>query len=321
MTPPTALAPPIAREPTVEHRETFACFGSTCTVIVADTPHRSDAADAVALAQRKLLGWHRQFSRFDPDSELSALAEDPGETVAVSPMMRRVVASSVAAAAASGGLVDPTLVDEIEEAGYRRHFEGTGIDVETLLELAPPRRAAGPSRRAAWRRVGVHSGQSTVTRPQGVRLDPGGIAKGVFADELAAMLAGYEAFVVDCGGDMRLGGRGRLVRPVHVASPFDGSTLYTFELAAGAVATSGISARSWLDPNGQPAHHILDPATGEPAFTGVVQVTALAPTAAEAEMRGKAAILSGPLRAHRWLEHGGLVVLDSGDTITLDLHR
>jgi thiamine biosynthesis lipoprotein len=167
--------------------------------------------------------------------------------------------------------------------------------------------------------VSVDAGQGTVTRPPAVRLDSGGIAKGVFADELGAILGGYDAFVVDCGGDMRLGGRGRIRRPVHVASPFDGSTLHTFELAAGAVATSGIGRRSWLGPGGRPAHHLLDPATGEPAFTGVVQVTALAPTAAEAEMRSKAALLSGPLEADRWLSHGGVVVLDGGQPIVLEL--
>ena len=55
---------------------------------------------------------------------------------------------------------------------------------------------------------------------------------------------------------------------------------------------AGSAARSWLDARGRPAHHLLDPATGRPAFTGVVQATALAPTALEAEWRAKAAVLS-----------------------------
>ena len=68
--------------------------------------------------------------------------------------------------------------------------------------------------------------------------------------------------------------------------------------------------RSWLDARGRPAHHLLDPATGRPAFTGVVQATALAPTALEAEIRAKAAVLSGPDDAAGWLPHGGAVVLE-----------
>jgi thiamine biosynthesis lipoprotein len=83
-----------------------------------------------------------------------------------------------------------------------------------------------------------------------------------------------------------------------------------FEIFEGAAATSGIGKRSWLDADGRPAHHLLDPATGRPAFTGVVQATALAPTAVEAEWRAKAALLSAD---SSWLAtHGGLVVFDDG---------
>ena len=57
---------------------------------------------------------------------------------------------------------------------------------------------------------------------------------------------------------------------------------------------------------------VLDPSTGHPAFTGVVQVTALAPTALSAEVQAKAAQLTGPDGARRWLAHGGVVVFDDG---------
>ena len=83
-----------------------------------------------------------------------------------------------------------------------------------------------------------------------------------------------------------------------------------FEIFEGAAATSGIGKRSWLDAQGRPAHHLLDPSTGKPAFTGVVQATALAPTAVEAEWRAKAALLSADAS---WLNtHGGVVVFDDG---------
>jgi thiamine biosynthesis lipoprotein len=55
---------------------------------------------------------------------------------------------------------------------------------------------------------------------------------------------------------------------------------------------------------------VLDPATGQPAYTGVVQVTALAPTALEGEALAKAALLSGPEGAAAWLPHGGVIVFD-----------
>src|SRR3954465_2930142 len=61
-----------------------------------------------------------------------------------------------------------------------------------------------------------------------------------------------------------------------------------------------------------PPHHLPDPSTGRPAYTGVVQATALAPTALEAELRAKCAVLSGPGTAADCLAHGGLIVFDDG---------
>jgi len=301
----------------VEQQDAFACFGSRCTVIVADA-RVADAADAVGQAELRLLEWHEQFSRFQADSELMRLNRAPEETVSVSPMMRRVVEAAVRAAATTGGLVDQTLLTEIERAGYDSHFEGDGMPLAVALALAPDRAPGGPSRNASWKLVRTDRRAGTVTRPPGVRIDPGGIAKGVFADELASLLSGYGAFVVDCGGDMRLGGRLGLAREVNVASPFDESILHTFTIASGGVATSGVGRRSWLDRDGRPAHHLLDPATGQPAFTGIVQVTALAPTATEAESLSKAALLSGPVAAERVLVHGGAIVLEDGNFVVLE---
>jgi thiamine biosynthesis lipoprotein len=299
----------------IEVRGSFDCFGGECTVIVADGDER-DANAALDRCKRGLLAWHAQFSRFESASELSALNRDPRSTVPVSPLMRRVVQAALRAADDSGGLVDPTLIDELEAAGYDRSL-GTGgaIPLQDALATAPTRRQAAPDSRARYVQIDVDRRAGTVSRPPGVRLDPGGIAKGVFADELASQLGGHGAFVVDCCGDLRLGGADRVVRDVHVESPFDRSVVHTYRVSAGAFATSGIGRRAWLDPHGRPAHHLLDPATGRPAYTGVVQATALAPTACEAEMRSKAAVLSGPAGAHEWLPHGGVVVLEDGSRV------
>jgi len=62
--------------------------------------------------------------------------------------------------------------------------------------------------------------------------------------------------------------------------------------------------------------HLLDPATGEPAWTGVVSATALAPTGAEAEALAKAALLAGPDAGRALLERrGGVLVLDDGAVV------
>jgi thiamine biosynthesis lipoprotein len=301
----------------IEVRESFACFGGECTVIVSE-PAEPEARAEVDRCRALLLEWHQQFSRFEPGSELSALNRDPRRVVPVTPLMRRVVDSAARAARDSGGLVDPTLIDELEAAGYAQSL-GTvnAVPLPDALAAAPQRRPAGPAATARHLEIEVDRRAGTVMRPPGVKLDPGGIAKGVFADELATRLERRRAFVIDCCGDLRLGGADHVARDVHVESPFDGSVLHTYSVSGGAFATSGIGRRAWLDRDGRPAHHLLDPATGRPAYTGVAQATALAATAREAEMRSKAAVLSGPDRAASWLPHGGVVVLDDGRSVVV----
>ena len=296
----------------------FDCFGGSCAVLVTGAGPAGRAPEAVARARRRLQAWHDQFSRFAPDSELSRLNHDPDTEVGVSLVMAKFAQAAVGAARATRGLVDPTLVSEIEAAGYLESRSPDALALDAALELAPPRAPAGPRPQPTWPLIEVDVPAGTVTRPPGVSLDSGGIAKGLFGDILASALEGHESFAVDGAGDVRFGGRGGALRPIQVAGPFDGSVVHVFELRRGAAATSGIGRRSWIDPDGRAAHHLLDPATGRPAFTGLVQVTALAPTGVRAETLSKAALLSGPEMGRRWLPHGGVLVHDDGRIDVID---
>jgi thiamine biosynthesis lipoprotein len=123
-------------------------------------------------------------------------------------------------------------------------------------------------------------------------------------------------WAVDCGGDLRVRAPASAPFAIDIRHPLTGEPIRRLSLSGGAVATSGIDVRLWLRPGGRPAHHLLDPATGEPAWTGLVGATALAPSALEAEALAKAALLSGPDGAGRWLStHGGLAVRDDGDVM------
>ncbi|HEX3432606.1 MAG TPA: FAD:protein FMN transferase [Solirubrobacteraceae bacterium] len=296
---------------TREASERFDCFGSACEAFVSGDASERSAAEAVELVRRRLQSWHEDFSRFVPDSELSRLNADPRWDVPVSLLMARLAQTVRVAATLTGGLVDATLVDQIQAAGYDADL-GEPVPLADALAQAPPRAPASAGSAEGWQSIEVNLPRRVVTRPPGVKLDSGGLAKGLFADVLAAQLAEHDAFAVNCAGDLALGGTLEVARTVDVESPFDGQTLHTFELRRGGVATSGIGRRSWLDEQGRPAHHLLDPGTGRPAFTGIVQVTALAPSALMAEIHAKAAILSGPRRALAWLPGGGVIVFDDG---------
>ncbi len=299
--------------------ETFACFGGRCAVRVAD-PDAEVARRAVERARQTLLEAHRALSRFDPDSELSRLNRDPRAEVPASPLLRRVVAAALTAGLRSGGLVDATLVDEIEAAGYAesRDFAEAGGAVGSAGAPVEEPHPAFPNPRAGWCEFGVDEPAGTVTRPPGVRLDPGGIAKGLLADLVGEPLADFDSFAVDCCGDLRVGGADGRAQRILVDDPAGGPPLHELEIADGAVATSGITRRAWAGADGRPAHQLIDPATGRPAFTGIVQATALAPTGLLAETLAKSALLGGPAAVAEHLPFGGVVVAADGDVQVLD---
>jgi thiamine biosynthesis lipoprotein len=289
----------------------FPCFGSTCSVFVIGDGDAGTAEEAVVWARTELEQWHRDFTRFEPDSELSRLNGDPRGAVPVSPAIAQFAELVRRAAQLTGGLVDATLLGEIESAGYTSDL-AVPTELRDALAKAPRRAPAAPNADSHWRRLRVDRSENVVVRPPGLRLDSGGLAKGLFCDLLATRLETHEAFAVDCAGDVRVGGRAGLERAIQVAGPFGREILHTFAETRGAAATSGIGRRSWTDSQGRPCHHLLDPSTGRPAFTGIVQVTALASRATLAEVCAKAAILSGPDGAGGWLPDGGVVVYDDG---------
>ena len=291
--------------------------------IVIDLPSSPSAAPPAAAAdaiEALLRGYDAALSRFKPDSELCALNRDPRRTVPASPLLRSAISAALTAAEISRGLVDPTLHDELVNEGYRDSW-----DTERRLELGDALAAVGTSRAPAsardderWRSVRVDDQAGTITRPPGLHLDTGGTGKGHAADLAAAELAGYQTWAVDCGGDLRIGGDSGVPREVQVEHPFTGAMFDSFKVRRGAVATSGIRSRIWRDEHGRVAHHLLDPATGRPAFTGLVAVTAQAPTAVEAEALSKTALLSGPAGAASVLaRHGGIAIDEQGAVVRI----
>jgi len=228
-------------------------------------------------------------------------------SVEVSPLVARLVRAAVWAFEASGGLVDATLVGELEAAGYTRSREGsTAASLDAALAAAPERRPAQARGRFA---LSVGAGD-VVARPPGLRLDSGGLGKGIAADLAAASLPEGVRYAISCGGDIAVGGG---EWRVAVAGARSGEEVHRLSLRGGGVATSGIHERLWQRPDGTFAHHLLDPSTGAPAWTGLVAVTAAGSSALEAEVLAKTALLSGPPGARRALwRHGGVLQHDDG---------
>lgn len=300
--------------PPAEQRRIVTRFGGTAELRVSPPPgHELEASKRLDRAAGLLAKVDAHLSRFDPTSELSKLNADPRAQVPASALMQRFIEAVRWAGEASDGLVDATCLRHVELAGYRAHLSPAALDAgraEWAGESSPAHHRL-PDVDGSWHDVEVLAG--AVTRPPGLRLDSGGIGKGLAADFAASALRGARSWMVDCGGDLRIGGTAGRPRAVAVLDPIDASSvLHRLQITRGAVATSGVMRRSWLEPEGNRAHHLIDPRTGRPAVTGVLQVTAIAPTGLEAEVLAKTALLSGPSGAAAALRHGGVIATDSG---------
>lgn len=288
----------------------FPSMGTTARVTLESEVHTAAELERHAVAIRAVVDdVEARLTRFRPDSELSRLNADPRPAVPASPILRRFVLAAGGAGRRSGGLVDATLLEALERQGYRGSRTGVApAALDEALAAAPRRRPARPRPERAHAAVEIDE-RGRVVRPPGVRLDPGGIGKGLAADLAAATVPPGIRFAISCGGDLAVGGASP-VSPWEIAvdRARTGPRVHRLRVRAGGVATSGVSSRLWRREDGSFAHHLLDPSTGEPAWTGLVAVTAVASTAVQAEVLAKTALLSGPERARTLVARGGGVL-------------
>jgi FAD:protein FMN transferase len=302
---------------------TFHSMGSDIRLLIGSKllPTASDQLTAADREKAFVLDFAHRLSRFAPDSELSALNCDPRSVVPASPLLRAAVRAGIWSAEASDGLLDPTLVDALNRIGYGRSLDGAEpAPLSEALSHAPARRSASANPRSRWRQIEVDDSAGLIRRPAGVLLDTGGAGKGLCADAVAHRLRPYARFLVDCGGDIAVGGVGAQLEPyeIEVEHPLTRRSIGTIAIGRGGIATSGVNVRIWRAADGEYAHHLLDPSTGMPAWTGLIAVTALADTALEAETLSKIALLRGPRDAREVLAaHGGVLIHDSGEVETV----
>jgi thiamine biosynthesis lipoprotein len=222
-----------------------------------------------------------RFSRFRADSELSRVNARAGRWTEVSGPFESLVRFALERAKDTDGSFDPSALDAVIAAGYDRDFDEILDGARGALR--PPR----PCGR--WRQIEVRAGSVRV--PRDVGLDLGGVAKGWTVDIAAdaALCAGLPWALVNAGGDLRIAGDAPLL-DIAIEDPGAPSEAAGWlHLASGALASSSTMRRAW----GPGLHHVIDPRTGAPARTPVVQATVWAPTCAEAEVLATWALLKG----------------------------
>jgi thiamine biosynthesis lipoprotein len=284
-------------------REEFRAMGTTISLLLPE----NQAEQGIQIVHTLFTEWEQALSRFLPDSELSRLNQQAGTSVAVSDLLYHVLTTALTAAQATQGVYDPALLDQLVRLGYDRTFD----DLPSV-RFAPivPGEPGG-----RWRGIRVDHIRQRVTLPVGIKLDFGGIAKGMAVDAALEKLrqGGVSPALVNAGGDLAVLGLPPAVEHWQLAVP-GRERFWTIPLRQGAMATSGIAHRHWWQ--GQTLrHHLLDPRTGLPAHSDLWSVTVVADRCEQAEVAAKVAFILGSqqgadfLRRHRI---AGLLVREDG---------
>lgn len=258
--------------------------------------------------------WEQVLSRFRYDSELTLLNQKHEQPVQVSPILWDVFQSAREAEQMTSGLVTPTLLDAIIEAGYDRPFE----ELPHLATLMPASvKAYVPS----LTKIIINDAARTITLPSGIGLDFGGVAKGWAAHQAMKRLKVEGPVLINAAGDIAISGpcADGSEWQVGIADPFHkGQDIEILFLKECGVATSGKDRRRWTR-EGILQHHIIDPFTNQPAETDLLTVTVIAPNVMQAEAAAKAAFILGSRAGSEWIEaraeFAALLILDNGELL------
>ena len=254
-----------------------------------------DAANlAWDLVQAEFDEVDRALSRFRDDSELTALNRlaGTGRVAAVSWRLRTMLAAVHRAGRLTGGRFDASVLADLEWLGEHG----------AVLEDADPPDGAAPGDGPVVRLVPAGTPRASLVHVPAAPVDSGGIGKGLAlrwaAVAAVQALPSGSGLLLEAGGDVtsagvapRGGWRVGIEDPV-LPGP-DDEPLAVLALERGSVATSSVRVRNWVAPDGQRAHHIVDPRTGEPARTGLIAVTVAAPDPAWSEVWSKSLFLAG----------------------------
>ncbi len=294
-------------------RDSFGVFGTTAVLLVTEAGALSQAR---ALADAELAAVDLACSRFRPDSELTAVNAAGGAAVTVTEMFADLLAAALRAARLTDGDVDPTCGQALAGLGYDRDFAqvraGGPASLGTVFGPVP-----------GWRRVEFDQQVLRVRVPTGTQLDLGATAKAWASDHCAELIAGRLGcgVLVSLGGDLAVAGPvpddGWRVRVTddHAAGPE--APGQTVTITDGGLATSSTTVRTWTAGDRQ-VHHIIDPATGEPARSCWRTVSVAAGTCFDANTASTAAIIRGEAAA-AWLDDAGLparLVRPDGTVVT-----
>lgn len=305
--------------------EEFFAMDTKMTVKV----YGEDAPEAAREAKERLLALDALWSATREGSDVERLNSGTGEAIALSPKTMRLLRMSEEVREETKGALDVTLAPLLQLWG----FTGGVHRVPTAEEIEAARALTGAGK------LKLDEAAGTARLEKGSSVELGAVAKGYAGELVAAELKsrGVRSAIFDLGGNIETVGMREGGTPwrVGLRNPFGGALLGTVAVADAAVVTSAIDQRFFTDEAGNRYWHILDPATGKPAASGLASATVVASSGGRADALSTALFVMGAARAaafwrerqdfemvlvgmdgHVWITEGLLDRFSAGEGLT-----
>ncbi len=240
--------------------------------VMSITAYGKGAEAAVSEAEGQIHALEAKLSRTLPESDVTRINENgTAPTTGVSAGARDLLAAAAEYNRATVGAFDITVAPVMDAWGFTgdSYRVPSQVELDELLPLVDSRQLAF-----------AETPEYSITLGEGQAIDLGGIAKGYTSDlvEICFRANGTESAMISLGGNVFVLG----TKPdgtdwrVGIRDPRnDGGLAVILPLRDAYAITSGGYER-YFEENGKSYHHIIDPATGYPADSGLLSVTVVA---------------------------------------------
>lgn len=275
------------------------------------TAYGENAETALEESANKIQILESLWSVTDSESEIYRANHSAGQTITVSQETAELLSFALEMAEKTNGALDPTIYPLLTAWGFTTDTKRVPSDEEiaSLLQYV------------GYDRIQLEDKSLVV--PDGMELDLGAVGKGYAADLMTEVLKKYgvESAIISLGGNIQAIGS----RPdgndwrIGIRAPWEDGNLGVLEINDAAVVTSGGYENYFEDENGTVYWHIIDPATGYPADSGVQAVTIIGAEGRMCDALSTALFVMGSENAEEyWRENGGfdmLLITDENEII------
>jgi FAD:protein FMN transferase len=283
---------------------------------------RLEEKQARILAEAEMLvrDFETRFSRFIQGNELDILKSQILPEYEVSEMLADLLQEAKKFYLETNGIFDPTIIGALTAIGYDQSFEKLEPTNKASADITGIQsQHASRSRFDELRIVG-----KTVSCPEKISLDLGGIGKGYILDKLEKNLfQDLQDFWISAGGDLIVKGNSEEQTgwEIGVQNPLDpDKNIFKIKTSGEklAIATSGVISRKGRQRNFN-WNHIIDPRSGLPVNNDILAVTVISSSAVQADVYAKTVLILGQEQGLDFIEQkndsAGIIFLRENEPI------